>query len=301
VAQPSVSRRARDVVIVTALLAIAWLVYRAGTRAPEELTWAERLVLRVSSPVQGVLSTLGGGVGQLWNRYVALVGVAEENQRLVTENGELRSELGQLRGLADRGRELEKLLGLRESVRTETVAARIIGAETSSMYRVVRVRLDRGEQDVRPGMAVLAPGGVVGRIHRVFGGYSDVLLLTDPQSAVDVVDARTGARGIVRGLPGEERFRLCIDYLLREDEVREGDAIVTTGVGGLPRAFPVGQVVKVTRREFGLYQEAEVEPAVDVGRLRDVLVVVAPLPPPAPSSGKEGAREPGRDGGRDRR
>ena len=115
-------------------------------------------------------------------------------------------------------------------------------------------------------MAVVAPAGVVGRVQRVFGRYCDVLLAADPKSSIDVVVARTGGRGVLKGIAGGDRYRTRIEYLERKDEAAEGDLVVTCGLGGFfPRDLPVGRIVKVDRRGFGLYQEAEVQP---VGRLR---------------------------------
>jgi rod shape-determining protein MreC len=102
-----------------------------------------------------------------------------------------------------------------------------------------------------------------------------VLLAADPKSSIDVVVARTGGRGVVKGIAGSDRYRTRIEYLERKDEAAEGDLVVTSGLGGFfPRDLPVGTIVKVDKRGFGLYQEAEVQPVVDFGKLRDVLVVV---------------------------
>ena len=176
---------------------------------------------------------------------------------------------------ASREGDLEKLLSLRASLQFETVAARVVAVETSAFFRVVRVKLDRGGDDVKPGMAVIASAGVVGRVQRVFGGWCDVLLAADPKSSIDVVVARTGGRGVVKGVAGSDRYHTRVEYLERKDEAAEGDLVVTSGLGGFfPRDLPVGKIVKVDKRGFGLYQEVEVQPVVDFGKVRDVLVVV---------------------------
>jgi rod shape-determining protein MreC len=93
-----------------------------------------------------------------------------------------------------------------------------------------------------------------------------------------VVVPRTGGRGVLRGIVGSNRYRTRIDYLLRKDEIAENDVVVTSGLGGFPRNLPVGKVVKVQKQGYGLYQDAEVEPAVEFGKLAEVLVVLAPPP-----------------------
>jgi rod shape-determining protein MreC len=78
-------------------------------------------------------------------------------------------------------------------------------------------------------------------------------------------------------------------YLLRGEPVRAGDRVVTSGQGGaFPRNLEVGRIREVSSEGFGLYQQAEVMPAVDFTRLDEVLVVLAP--PPTPD--REASRRP---------
>jgi rod shape-determining protein MreC len=286
------SRRIRQLIIAVLVLGLPALVLRAHARAPDELNFVDRAVLRASAPIQHGLSWLFQSVAHVWSRYIYLVDLRQENQRLKTETAQLRADLGRARLEAARTTRLEQLLGLRTEVPSETLTARIIGIETSSMFRVIRVRLDRGEGEVKPGMPVLTPAGVVGRVSRVFGRYCDVLLTVDPKSSIDVVLPRTGGRGVLKGMAASNGYRARIDYLLRSDEVKEGDEVVTSGVGGVfPRGLPVGKVSQVGRRDFGLYQEAQVMPSVDFSRLEEVLVVLAPPPPPDPDTqGAQGTR-----------
>jgi rod shape-determining protein MreC len=142
-------------------------------------------------------------------------------------------------------------------------------------------------------MPVVVPEGVVGRVHRAFGRFSDVLLSVDPSSRIDVIDQRTGARGILKGSGGQKEYTAKIEYLLRQDEVKVGDSIVTSGMGGrFPSDLPVGKVVKVLKKTYGLYQKVVVEPAVDFSKLTRVMVVVSPPPPPDPNAPKPGHRRP---------
>jgi rod shape-determining protein MreC len=140
---------------------------------------------------------------------------------------------------------------------------------------------------------VLTAEGVVGRINKVSGKTSDVLLLVDARSAIDVFLPRTGGRGILRGKAGENGYRCSIEYLARGEQAKEGDLVVTSGLGGaFPRNLPVGKVTKVASGAVGLYQEVEVTPDVDFARLADVLVVAAP--PPAADPTPAGHQSPGR-------
>jgi rod shape-determining protein MreC len=275
VASVTLTRRARELVIVATLLAVPVLFLRANLAATDHLNVVDRAILRVSAPLQSGLTAAVRGIGNGWTRYIALVHVKEDNARLTDENAKLRAELVAAKNAASREGDLEKLLALRSAIQFESIAARVVAVETSAFFRVVRVKLDRGGADVKPGMAVVASAGVVGRVQRVFGNWCDVLLAADPKSSIDVVVVRTGGRGVVKGIAGSDRYRTRIEYLERKDEAAEGDLVVTSGLGGFfPRDLPVGKIVRVDKRGFGLYQDAEVQPVVDFGKLRDVLVVV---------------------------
>jgi rod shape-determining protein MreC len=267
-------RRARELVIVAMLLALPVLFLRANLKSPSELNLLDRIVLRISAPIEAGLTFIARGLGHAWSRYVYLVHVTDDNARLREENEKLRSELSRARQESVRGEDLEQLLHLRAGLTVETAAARVVGAETSAYFRVLRVRLDHGDAVVRPGMPVISTSGVVGRVQRVFGPYSDVLLATDPKSSIDIVVPRTGGRGVLKGVPGTDGYRTRLEYLLRSDDVAVGDAVTTSGLGAFPRDLRVGTISKITKADFGLYQEAEVAPAVDFSRLEQVLIVL---------------------------
>ncbi len=288
------SRRAREIVLVASLIALPVLFLRANLKAPTELNFVDRIFIRLSAPLQSLFGGIARSVGGAWGRYVHLVGVEAERGRLAEENARLKATLAAAERSGQRVTELERLLALKGKSKIPALSARIVAAESSPFFRVVRIRLDRGEDEVKPGMPVLAADGVVGRIQRVAGAFSDVLLAVDPKCAIDVVVPRTGARGILHGVAADNRYRGRIEYLLKKDEVEAGDLVVTSGVGGpFPRDLPIGKIVSVNRREVGLYQEAEVEPAVDFGRLREVLVLLSLPPESAPertSGGSAGGR-----------
>jgi rod shape-determining protein MreC len=211
----------------------------------------------------------------VWQDYVYLVDVKEENDRLRAENARLEEESRRLRAEALENRRLRSLLQLRERIGGELIGAQVIGRDVSRFFRVTRVRIDRGERDhVRPGMPVITAEGLVGQIRRSWGRYSDVLLTVDRTSAIDVVIQRTGARGMLRGTGEDDRYLAHIQYLRREDDIRVGDLVHTSGLGQrFPASILVGRVTRIVRREFGLYQEAEITPAVNFSSLDEVLIL----------------------------
>jgi len=79
---------------------------------------------------------------------------------------------------------------------------------------------------------------------------------------------------------------------MQGEQAKEGDLVVTSGLGGFPRDLPVGKISKVTRNAAGMSQDLEVSPDVDFARLSEVLVVVAPAPPADPEAGAHKALSP---------
>ncbi|HTE52435.1 MAG TPA: rod shape-determining protein MreC [Kofleriaceae bacterium] len=285
-------RRFLDYGLAAVLLATPVLILQAGLKEPGHLNGFDQAVLRISSPLQAAMSWLVEGVGGVWNRYIALVDIEEENRELRAANVRLRDELGAARRAAADAGLLEQLVQLRRKTDAETVGARVVASSINPYFRVVRLRLDRGEGDVQVGMPVLDDHGLVGRIHRVFGRHSDVLLITDPDSSIDVVIPRTGGRGWVTGMARDDVYRCKIEFLERGKPVKVGDQVVTFGLGALPAGIPVGVVSAVHAVDYRMYQEVEIEPAVDFGSLRRVLVVLSPPPPPDPDGAAPAPPEP---------
>jgi rod shape-determining protein MreC len=79
---------------------------------------------------------------------------------------------------------------------------------------------------------------------------------------------------MLRGTGEDERYMARIQYLGREDALRVGDLVHTSGLGQrFPPSILVGRVTRIVREDFGLYQEVEVSPAVDFSRLEEVLIL----------------------------
>lgn len=287
-------QKIREAALIAITLGVALFLLRQSARAPGDLSTLDRGILTVIAPAQAALSTVARTIGGLAGRYMDLVHVRAENERLRTENGQLRATLADAKRGAAESVRYQKLLGLRDTMSAETLVARIIAIDASPYFRVARIQIDRGEGFVRRGMPVLAPEGVVGRINRVAGASSDILLSVDPRSAIDVVIPRTAGRGILKGKPGENGYLASIEYLARSQQTKEGDLVVTSGLGGFPRDIPVGRVSKVLRNNAGLYQDIEVTPEVDFARLSEVMIVVAPPPAPDPDAGTRKPLAPAR-------
>ena len=185
---------------------------------------------------------------------------------------------------------LEDLAVVKRTTPADTLGARVIGAPMSPQFRVLRLRIDRGDNEVQPGMPVITGTGPVGRIDKVFGDYADVTLISDPALVGRGRDpAHRRARHAHRARP--RRLVRVHDRVARarrrspERASQVGDEIVTSGLGA---SFPPGLVVgKVTKRRAATTacsRRSRSTPAVDVSRVRAVEVLLAPPPPPDPDA-----------------
>ncbi len=268
-------KRLRDAAIAILLLAVPFFVLNANLREPGRTNSLDQVILQFSAGIQSLATAAARWVSGALEDYVYLVEVQEENDRMRAEIARLTQREEQLSAEALENRRLRSLLSLRERLGGDVIAAQVIGRDVTSYFRVTRIEVDRGERDhVREGMPVVAARGLVGQIRRTWGRYSDVLLLVDAGSAVDVIVQRTGARGMLRGTGEDERYMSRIEYLGRDDEVRVGDLIHTSGLGQrFPASILVGRVTRIVRSDSGMFQEVEVAPAVDFSTLDEVLVL----------------------------
>ena len=268
-------KRLRDIAFSAGLLLLPFFVLSSHLRDPARIYWWDGPILEASGLAQSAAARAARWTSDVLEDYVYLVEVREENERLRARIDRLEEERQRLGAEGIENRRLRSLLQLRERLGGEVIPAEVIGKDVSPFFRVTRIELDRGESDhVRVGMPVVAARGLVGQVRRTFGRYCDVLLVVDRSSAVDVVVQRLGSRGMLRGTGESDRYMARIEHLRREDAVRVGDLVHTSGLGQrFPASILVGRITRIVRQDFGLWQEVEVTPAVDFSSLQDVLIL----------------------------
>ena len=206
------------------------------------------------------------------NHYDTLAGFRSENERLRKRLQTLEVERQRLLEAEATNRHLQQLLDFRNELPSGAITATIIASSASSWFQSCVI--SKGSADgVRKGMAVVTPLGVVGKVVAVTGRTAKVLLLTDPNSGIDVLVQRTRSRGIVSG---SLESGTVLKYIKRSEDVQEGDRLVTSGLdSGFPKGLLVGTVIRVRKQNRGLFQSVEVWPAVQAARVEEVLVVGA--------------------------
>ena len=135
--------------------------------------------------------------------------------------------------------------------------------------------IDRGSVDgVVPGQAVIDGNGVMGQIEDVHLHFSQVRLISDPNHALPVQINRTGLRSVAYG--SGETGALNLPNVPLEADVREGDLVVTSGLGDrFPGGYPVARVIRVLREDGETFARVLAEPLAALDRGREVLLISA--------------------------
>lgn len=238
-----------------------------GQLKNEPLSAALMWILR---PLQIAAQETVNWLGGLQENYDTIAGFRSENERLRRRIQSLEVERQKLLEAQATNQRLKQLLDFRAELPGKAFTASIIAYGPSSWFR--SCLLDKGSADgVRKGMAVVTPLGVVGQVVSVTPRTAKVLLLTDPNSGIDVLVQRTRARGIVSG---SLENGTILKYVKRSEDVQEGDRLLTSGTDGVfPKGMLVGTVIKVVKQHVGLFQFIEVLPAVQPARVEEVLIV----------------------------
>jgi rod shape-determining protein MreC len=123
-------------------------------------------------------------------------------------------------------------------------------------------------------MPVLGHGGaLVGTVERVQEGMSWVRLITDPESDVNAVIQESRALALASGEAGG---RLSMEFLAEGIEVKPGDTVLTSGIGGLyPKDLYIGRVAGVDGGTLDVFKRARVDPAVRLTSLENVAVLTS--------------------------
>jgi rod shape-determining protein MreC len=172
---------------------------------------------------------------------------------------------------ARQGQRLQALLAFKEHYVYSTVPAQVIGTSGTDQSRILYI--DKGAKDgLKPDMAVITPDGIVGKLKDVFGGTSQVLVISDQTSGAGVLLEQTRLRGVLRGNAlGQPQ----IINMLPDERVKPGERVVTSGGDQIyPRGLPVGVVDQVVPDTSNPpYMDILIKPAANLGHLEELLVI----------------------------
>lgn len=261
------------------VLFVALVAYSVLSPAPEDRGGVVQNELsHVFRPLTAGVNWVGSRISSVWHHYINLTRTSFENDKLLQDVAQLREQVLTLQEAQAENQRLHALLNFSESWRKNPIVARVIASSTHHDIRTVVI--DRGWADgIERDRPVMADGGLVGRVRVISEHSSTVLLITDPNSALDVLDMRSRVRGLmVGGLKDTELHRPVtltqLEYVSQDSDIQEGDELVTSGMDGVyPKGLPIGKVYELRKDAFGLFEEAWVLPSADLSRLEEVIVL----------------------------
>jgi rod shape-determining protein MreC len=268
----SVLGRYRNLIILVGVLflQVLGLAVQVKRSSENESTRLIRIwTVAAVTPLEKSLVWIQSSTHNLWHNYLYLRGVRQENRDLKAEIERLRLEQVRLNEDAQQARRLQALLAFKEQYIAQTIAAQVVGSSGSEQSRAIYI--DKGNRDgVKPDMAVITADGVVGKVLRVFHSTSQVLLINDQSSGVGAILEKSRLQGVLRGTPAGE---VVLEKVMSDEQVQPGEPLLTSGGDGIfPKGMPVGTVTKVSPGPE-LFLSIRVKPAVNLGKLEEVLVI----------------------------
>ncbi|MBS1111751.1 MAG: Cell shape-determining protein MreC [Nitrospirae bacterium] len=249
------------IIVVCILLIFALLTYQSlkgESRFSNLAIYPLSLIMQSDSAViNGVKNILG-------------IGNEDENRRLLNNARRLASEAGKYAEIESENSRLRALLNLK-SERTDTVtAAEVFARDPTNWFQILWI--NKGLSDgISKDMAAVTYAGVVGRVHRVFGGKANIILLTDVNSAVSVRIQPSGIDGILEGRGVRNCF---LKYVPQDAEIEIGQTVVTSGLDGIyPEGLLTGYITNITKKSGEFFWDVEVKPAQDLNAVEEVVIL----------------------------
>jgi rod shape-determining protein MreC len=195
----------------------------------------------------------------------------EENAKLKERNLQLSQIAQQFVALREENARLRQLLGSRQRLGAQVLVAELIGVVPSP--NTFQVEIDKGaDAGVFVGQAVIDADGLFGQVVEVAKFSSRVMLVVDAAHAVPVQVNRNDFRSIAAGTGRKDRLEL--EYVPITADIRVGDLLVSSGLGGhFPRGYPVGEVTAVVVDPTMTYAQVSARPLAALDRSRHVLLV----------------------------
>lgn len=260
-------------------------------------------------PVQNVIHSLFRPItialDDSWRTASDMVATVQDLRTLRERNNELEARVDrltvenlQLAEAVIENQQLRDLLNFattnpRYDYRGGQIIARPLTSGVSPFLDTIEIDLG-AVHGLETGMPVVTDRGLVGRIRNVYPHSSEVLLLTDASSSVNVITQASRAFGV---LHGRNQQLPLMDFIPNDIEIAPGEIVMTSGLGGnFPKGLVVGQITEVIHNDNKMFQQAIVKPTVSFNRLELVLVITrftpseeseiplpeSPTPTPAP-------------------
>ena len=262
-------------ILVGIAVFLAAIMAYAGANG--RLTAAPQEILSVAvAPFQRAAAAVSNGVSSLWEKYTNIDAILEENEKLTTENAELRGQMVDYDKLKAENEAYKALTNIQEQhPEMSYVSSFVIGRDPlDSFYGFT---LDKGSLDgVEANDAITSDEGyLLGVVTEVDLTSCKVMTILHPSFNAAGVVSRTRDNGIITGSADYAAEGLCIlSNLSRSTLTKDNDQVITTGLGGVfPPDVLVGVVQELVPEASGKSTIAVLKPGADPRTVKHVFII----------------------------
>ncbi len=274
--------------LLLVLLSLGLLVADHRFRAMEPVRAALGTIV---APIQYVVTLPGQLFGLTSETFKSHTTLLEENQALREKQLRQEARLQRLWTLEQENARLRSLLDASRQVEEHVQVAEIVGVDLDPFRQ--KVVINRGEPDATfVGQPVIDARGVIGQVVHVGPFASEVMLISDPSHSVPVRVARNGLRSVAFG--NGKTDQLDLRFIPNSADIRAGDIIVTSGLGGrFPPDYPVAVVTRFEPQPGRPFAAVSASPMAELNHVQEVLLVWRDRESPAAPETAAPAEPPG--------
>jgi len=247
-------------------LVVAFFIVLNLTPAPKEI---KNFFYLISSPIQKVLWGGGKYFSDLFEMVFEMKDLKQKNEALKLQLQELLSENIQIAELKKENETLREALGVGLEKEFTLEIAEVVGKDISQDFLLI----NKGQRDgLTEDLPVITQQKVlVGKITQVYKDFSKVALISNQESSFNVKIQEKDLEGVIKGI-GD--FKLFLELVPKEEEIKEGDFLITTSLGRIfPEDLLVGQITKVESSDIEPFQIAQVNPIFEIGKIEILFVI----------------------------
>jgi len=258
------------VLIVCFLLGFMLSVAVNGHTVPHE-----QLVGTIVSPLRTGFTWCKNQVSDFFAAFSEYDRVSEENRQLREQLNELQKQVDELHYDKVQNDRYKEMLSISEyEYSFDMISADVVTVATDGWDSAFGINAGTAA-GISRGDVVICAGGLVGKVVEVGLNWATVSTFLDPQVSVGAMILSTGDVGVTEGTLELKVKSLCLlRYLNKDSSVNRGDAVYTSGLGGVyPKGILLGTVSDLKYEDNGLSLSAVLTPAVDFSALREVYVI----------------------------
>jgi rod shape-determining protein MreC len=252
-------------------LALASVALMVADKRYDQLAQVREWLSAAAYPVQVAVDLPSRAWDWVSGSFADRSRLRQQNLELTARLRLANLQLQRFAALEDENRRLRDMRENSAGVADRVLVASIMNVDLDPFRH--RVLLDKGARDgVFKGQAVLDADGIFGQVAQVHAETAEVILVTDAEHAIPVQSNRSGLRTIAVGTG--DSGRLSLPFVTVESDLKTGDLLISTGIGGVfPRGYPVAEVTRVDRTPAATFALVDARPTSQLDRNREVLLV----------------------------